>query len=101
MRMSDWSQRPLEWGQLFYAAQDAYVTRKTYVIMTRWILEAADGSEVEKNIAAMERDYNQEHPSKRSRDWKGYFVYSIQVNKELRRVIQTSVMTCRDYFFVC
>ena len=101
MRMSDWSQRPLEWGQLFYAAQDAYVTRKAYVIMARWILESADGSKVRDNIAAMEKDYYQEHSSKQSRNWKGYFVFSIRVNKGLREVIQNSVMTCKDYLCVC
>ena len=101
MRMSDWSQRPLEFGQLFYAAQDAYVTRKTYVIMARWILDSVDRSELEENIALMEKDYYQADPSKRNKDWKKYFVYSIRANKKLRRVIEESVKTCEDYFSVC
>ena len=101
MRMSDWSQRPLDRGQLFYAAQDAYVTRKVYVVMARWILKEVDSSKISGNIALLQKDYLDEHPSKQGRGWKDYFVYSTQVNKKARNMMQKSVMTCEDYFPVC
>lgn len=101
MRMSDWSQRPLDRGQLFYAAQDAYVTRKVYVIMARWILEEMDSSKISDNIALLQKNYVDDNPSKGGRGWKDYFVYSTQVNKKAKDMIQKSVMTCEDYYPVC
>ena len=71
------------------------------MIMARWILEETDSSKISDNIALLQKNYVDDNPSKGGRGWKDYFVYSTQVNKKARDMIQKSVMTCEDYYPVC
>ena len=103
--MSDWTQRPLGHKQLFYAAQDAYVTRIVYIGMARILLTKPPVTELKENMELVKKEVNSRavQRGKRSTDdanaqrWKAFFQYNPVLPSTLQPIVADSVKLCVDY----
>ena len=97
-------QRPLGTKQLFYAAQDAYVTRQIFKGMVRILFEKPNIQELIpkleliKNdvlLSAMQRGKRSTKKANNQR-WKDYFKYKPSLPEELREIVEQSIRLCAD-----
>lgn len=89
--MSDWTQRPLDQSQLYYAALDAFATRKIYLKAAYMILNNVPASSISKNM----EDYKQtrKYEQKKTLD----FPYRVVSSKSLETYLKESAVLCDDY----
>ena len=107
--MSDWTQRPLDQSQLYYAAVDAYVTRKIFLKCAQIILTRAPYSTIEPNyklyetIASQAKKDNAERRKKTilqkdiEKDIK--VTYRIMSSPHLDNYLRQTTMKCEGFEF--
>lgn len=89
--LTDWSQRPLEQNQLYYAALDAYVTRKIYLKAAYLILNEVPDVQIKQQMSdyAKAREYEKKD--------KVTFQYNITTSDSLNRYLTATATICDDY----
>lgn len=108
MTLSDWSQRPLDYKQVYYAALDAYVTRKVLIHAISLILHnatAADvkeklerlGSEKASRMSRKKGETETEFETRKKNAVKDLCTYRISVTESVRSRYEHIVNGCDDY----
>lgn len=92
---SGWAQRPLQLAQLFYAAQDAYVTRHACLIMARWLIEKPDEEDpsIKEKLESFQKVVVEERPQYAGDKWKNFFRYNPHLpgNEYTRKMVKKMV----------
>ena len=92
---SGWSQRPLQLNQLFYAAQDAYVTRHACLIMACWLIEKPDEADpsIKEKLESFQKVVVEERPQYAGDKWKNFFCYNPRLpeSKNARQMVKKMV----------
>ena len=108
MTLSDWSQRPLDYKQVYYAALDADVTRKVLIRAISLILHnatAADvkeklerlGSEKASRMSRKKGETETEFETRKKNAVKDLCTYRISVTESVRSRYEHIVNGCDDY----
>ena len=96
--LTDWTQRPLEQYQLYYAALDAFVTRKIFLKAAYLILNEVPEVQIKKqmNDYSLSRAFEQKE--------KLTFKYNITTSDSLNAYLRATATMCNDYgalYLVC
>lgn len=89
--MSDWTQRPLDQVQIYYAALDAYATRGIFLKSAYLILNNVGASQVKENMENYAKTREFEGKSQKT------FRYRVTCSESLHRYLSTITMNCQDY----
>ena len=108
-RMSDWTQRPLGMKQIFYAAQDAYVTRQVYIGMARILLMKPNINQLKDNLELIKKDVilravqrgKKSTNKTNNQRWNAFFEYKPVLPAELKTIVHESIELCEDSLYVC
>ena len=93
--MSGWRQRPLQVTQLFYAAQDAYVTRHACIVMAGWLVAppSLDSPEIQEKLDHFKEVVVKENPKYEGPNLKRYFDFNPVLPPRLKRLVKKVVQS--------